>query len=270
MNGGRRWGATRAGLRGGYVGAALVMAACTAAGTLLLPVLSITDIAMLYLLAVGLVASWTARGPSVFAALLSVALFDFFFVPPRFAFTVSDLHYIVTFGVMLASALVISWLTERVRTEALAARERERGTAALYPMSGELLDAKGLAEVTAVIARHLRAAFAADVQVLLRETGGRLAPPAGTAPGFALAEPERELAQRAFQLWQPAGRGTSQYPEARVLYLPLVGTATRIGVLAVRPDEPGRFDDAAVQWLLQTFAGQAALALERAMRGERP
>jgi len=77
-------------------------------------------------------ASTRARAPVAvipaagrFAALLSVALFDFFFVPPRFTFAVSDLHYVVTFGVMLRDRVVISWLAERVRAEAVSAEARE-------------------------------------------------------------------------------------------------------------------------------------------------
>ena len=47
----------------------LIMAACTALGTLILPLLSVTDVAMLFLLVVGLVASRFGRGPSMVAAL---------------------------------------------------------------------------------------------------------------------------------------------------------------------------------------------------------
>lgn len=252
--------------RAGYITAVLAMAACTALGTLLLSVLSVTDVAMLFLLSVGFVASRSERGPSIFGALLSVALFDFFFVPPRFTFAVSDLHYVFTFGVMLACALVISWLTERVRAEAVATEQRDRGTAALYPMSGELLTATDLAQVTAVIGRHMRTAFGAEAQVLLRGAQGKLEPPAGAEAGFAGGEADRDVAQWAFQMWQPAGLGTANFPETRAIYLPLVGTSGRLGVLGVHPDDPVRFEDAAVRWLLQTFAGQAALALERVQR----
>ncbi len=252
--------------RWGYVAAALVMAVCTGASTLLLRVLSVTDVAMLYLLAVGLVASRAGRGPSVFAAVLSVALFDFFFVPPRFTFTVADLHYIVTFGVMLVCALVISWLAERVRVEAVAAARLHQGTAALAPMSGELLAATGVPDVAAVIARHVRTAFGAEVAVLMREPGARLVPPPGSPPGFELADNDRALAERAFGTWQAVGLGTRDTPAARAVFLPLVGTAGRLGVLAVRPDDPRRLEDPTAQWLLQTFAGQAALALERAVQ----
>jgi len=192
-----------------FVRPVLVMAACTAIGTLLINQLSVTDIAMLYLIGVGIVAARATRRQAAVTAVLSVALFDFFFIPPRFTFTVEEQHYLVTFLVMLATALVISWLAEQVREGAVAARAREQGTAALSPMSGEL------------------------------------------------------LAAWAFQAWEPAGLGTSHVPETPIIYLPLVGTHGRLGVLEGRPADPARFRDPAVRWLLQTFAAQAGLALER-------
>ena len=249
----------------GYLRAALVMAACTVVGTVLLDLLSVTDIAMLYLLGVGVVAGWSSRRQAAFAALLSVALFDFFFVPPRFTFAVSDLHYVVTFGVMLVTALVISWLAERVRADAVATQSRERGTAALSPMGADLLDATSLRDVIAVIGRHARAAFGADVRVLLRQAGGRLSAAGGGSETTA-EDPDHQVAQWAFQSWEAAGAGTTHYPQARHLYLPLVGSHGRIGLLELRPDDPVRFGEPAVQWLLQTFAAQVAPALERVLQ----
>jgi two-component system sensor histidine kinase KdpD len=243
----------------GYALVGLILAACTALGTAVIKWLSITDVAMLYLLGVGLVATWATRRQAVVAAVLSVALFDFFFVPPRFTFTVEDTHYVFTFGVMLVTALVISRLAERVRTEARAAETRERGTAALYPMRGDLLEAQTLNDVLAVIRHHIRTAFGADARALLRQAGDL------AAVGAEGKEPESNLrlAESAYQSWQSVGRGTKNFPEADTQYLPLVGTHGRLGVLAVRPDDPARFEDPAVEWLLQTFAAQAALAIER-------
>lgn len=224
----------------GYLRAAAVLALCTVLGTAVLSWLSITDVAMLYLLGVGVVASWATRREAIVAAVLSVALFDFFFVPPRFTFAVSDLHYIFTFAVMLATALVVSWLAARVRTEAHAAATRERGTAALLPMTGDLLDATNLEAAVDVIRRHARDAFDADVHVLLRQ--GK---PFTAAP-----------AEHAYQSWEAVRSGA-------VAYLPLVGSHGRLGILEVQSSDPRRFADPAVLWLLQTFAAQAAAALER-------
>ena len=56
---------------------------------------------MIYLLGVVAVSLWLGRGPSILAAVLSVAAFDFCFVPPRWTFAVGDTQYLLTFLVML-------------------------------------------------------------------------------------------------------------------------------------------------------------------------
>ena len=76
------------------------------------------NLIMVYLLGTILAAWRLGRGPSIFASLLSVAAFDFFFVTPYLTFAVSDTQYFVTFAVMLAVAVVISTLTTRVRAQA--------------------------------------------------------------------------------------------------------------------------------------------------------
>jgi two-component system, OmpR family, sensor histidine kinase KdpD len=58
----------------------------------------------IYLLTVVLVAVRFGRGPAALAAFVSVASFDFFFVPPRFSFAVSDVQYLLTFASCSRSA----------------------------------------------------------------------------------------------------------------------------------------------------------------------
>lgn len=242
-----------------------LLAACTVVGTIALPVLSVTDIAMLYLVAVGLAASRAPRAAAVFGAFLSIALFDFFFVPPRFTFAVADLHYVLTFAVMLGCALTISELAVRLRYYGDAAHERERRTAGLYAMSQELVPSLSLDELVAAVTRHVRQAFDAEVQVLLRGSDGRLRFPADGAV-FALDEEERATAQAAFDHWHSAGAGAEQAPRGRTLFVPLVAATGRFGVLAVRPavSASGRHAESAVRGVLETYAGQAAVAIERA------
>lgn len=247
-----------------YAIVAALLGACTVLGRLLLPVLSVTDVAMLYLVAVGLAAAQVGRGPSVFAAFLAIALFDFFFVPPHFTFTVDDLHYVFTFAVMFVSAITISAVAQRLRGFADAARERERRTAALYAMSRELDPTMGLDGLVGVITRHVRDAFSAQVQVLRRGPEGVTAIPAGAAPAYQMDDKELAVARWTFEHWQTAGFGTQHFPEARALYVPLVGSAGRVGVLGVRPDDPDELRAPTVRQVLETFAGQAAQALEHA------
>jgi len=60
-----------------------------------------------------------------------------------------------------------------------------------------------------------------------------------------------------------AGVGTSTLPAARWLYLPLRVSERAVGVVAVRPDDPRRFQDPVRRQLLETFAGQVAASLDR-------
>lgn len=247
-----------------YVGVVVLLALCTLVGTIVLPFLSVTDIAMLFLACVALAASRVRRGAALFAAFLSIALFDFFFVPPRFTFAVADLHYVLTFVVMLGCALTISELAVRLRYYGDAALERERRNAGLYAMSQELVPTLSLDELVAVITRHVQEAFDADVLVLLRGPEGALRFPGGTAT-FPLDEQERATAQAAFDHWRTAGAAAGHVPAGRPLFVPLVGSTGRFGVLAVRPKiTGGRQADATIRNVLETYAGQAAVALERA------
>lgn len=102
----------------GYLWAVAAAALCTLAGLAMAPRFDIVNIAMVYLLAVVVVALRFSRGAAILSAVLCVAAFDFMFVPPQGAFTVNDVQYLLTFAIMLAVALVISGLLDRGRREA--------------------------------------------------------------------------------------------------------------------------------------------------------
>src|SRR6478736_2242733 len=104
----------------GYVWAAGAAVAGTLAGFALQPRFDLVNIAMVYLLAVVLVALRFSRGPAIVAAILCVGAFDFLFVPPRGTLTVDDLQYLLTFAIMVVVALVISGLVGSIRRQAAA------------------------------------------------------------------------------------------------------------------------------------------------------
>jgi two-component system sensor histidine kinase KdpD len=82
-----------------------------------------TNVLMLYMLSVLWVATHYSRGAAVLASVLGVATFDFVFVEPYYTFAVTESQYLLTFAVMLITALVISALTLRVRLQAEEARQ---------------------------------------------------------------------------------------------------------------------------------------------------
>ena len=104
----------------GYASAVAAVTACTLLGLAITPRFELVNVAMIYLLAVVGIALRFQRGPVVATSVLSVAAFDFFFVPPEMTFTVHDPQYLLTFVMMLAVGLVVSGLTSSVRRQAEA------------------------------------------------------------------------------------------------------------------------------------------------------
>ena len=253
---------------GPYGGATLLVAVATGIAWLMMPYFGLANLIMVYLLGVLIGATRFGRGPSLLASLLSVAAFDFFFVPPVFTFSVSDTQYLVTFAVMLVVALVISDLATRIRTQAESARDREARTAALYAMSRDLAHARGVAEVLASAVRHVTEVFASEIAVLMPGPDGVLVGQSGPASSFEPDASDRAVARWVFEHRQLAGLGTATLPGARALYLPLVASRGALGVLGARPRDPHTFDAPEQLHQLETFANQMSLALERARLAE--
>ncbi|HEY7653282.1 MAG TPA: sensor histidine kinase KdpD [Methylomirabilota bacterium] len=253
---------------GPYGYALAAVAISTAIAWAMFPYFGPSNLIMAYLLGVIVVASRCGRGPSLLASVLSVAAFDFFFVPPYFTFAVSDTQYVVTFSVMLVVALVISSLAVRIRAQAESARDREQRIAALYAMSRELASTRGVRELLRVAVRHITEVFRAQAVVLLPEAGGRLVPGDGTVTGFPVDTSEAAVSQWVFEHGQVAGQGTDTLPGAAGLYLPLLGSRGTVGVLGLRPEDPRSLQGPEQLHQIETFAGQTALAIERARLAE--
>lgn len=241
-----------------YLGAIVSCVSITALATPLRPYLELTNIVMLFLLGVVLVAFRWGRGPAVLMAVLSVALFDFFFVPPRLTFAVSDAQYLLTFAVMLIVGLTIGHLTALLRYQARIAGHREERIRNLYQMAKALASALSEAQVAAISDRFVEASFRAQATVLLPDAAGKLLPRAAQAPTVDVA-----IAQWCFDHGEPAGIGTDTLPAASAAYLPLKAPVGVRGVLVVEPSHPRLLHIPEQRRLLETYAALIAMALER-------
>jgi two-component system sensor histidine kinase KdpD len=178
----------------GYAWAVGATLACTLAGLAMRPRFDLVNVAMVYLLAVVVVALRYPRGPAIAAAVLGVLVFDVLFVPPQGTLTVDDLQYVLTFAIMLAVALVISRLVESVRRQATAqaaleiAAETERIRSALL----------------ASISHDLRTPLAvmAGASSSLAESGERMAPPERRALAQDVFEQAREMSEHVAKILQ--------------------------------------------------------------------
>jgi two-component system, OmpR family, sensor histidine kinase KdpD len=248
-----------------YWAALAICACCTAAAAVMYPYFALTNLVMVYLLGATVAALRLGRGPASLAAVANVIALDFCFVPPRFTFAVSNLEYLVTFAVMLVLALVIANLVANVRAQTRVAGARERRTSLLYAMSRELAAARAFDNLARVAVKHVAETFSGRAAVLLPDTRGRLQGPR-TVDAATLEGPDLSVAQWVFDHGRPAGLGTDTLPAARAQYLPLNGTQQTLAVLAVQPTQRRRLLLPEQRHLLETFAGQIALAIERAQR----
>lgn len=248
--------------------AAAAVTIATIASVLLRDTLAPTNLAMIYLGGVVAVAMRSSRRTSVTVSFVSVAAFDFFCVPPYLTFAVSDYQYVFTFAGMLAVALVISAQTARLREHAAQAAVREARTEALYRLSSRLAGETRVFEAARAAATLAEEVFGARVIVFLPEDG-KLSFRRRTSDQLPLPPAEESIAQWVFDHGHKAGLRTDTLPGATALYLPLRGARETFGVLAVLPGAAagaeGRIFAPEQQHLLEVFAGQTALAIERTM-----
>jgi two-component system sensor histidine kinase KdpD len=251
-----------------YAWAALTTAACTAVAFVLYPRFELSNLVMVYLLGVTLSGLRFGRGPSVLVALLNVAAFDFFFVPPRYTFAISDGQYFVTFAVMLIIALVIANLMASIRQQTRVAGARERRTAMLYAMSRELAATRGLSSLAQVAVSHVAEVFQCKAVILLPDATGKLRYPRDPRLDVSFRHADLAVAQWVVDHGHRAGLGSDTLAAAPGLYLPLGDERQRLGVLAVLPRNQRRVLLPEQRHLLETFAGQIGIALERARLAE--
>src|SRR5215471_7800574 len=251
-----------------YGWAVIITALCTLFAFAMYRRFELSNLVMIYLLGVTVAGLRLGRGPSALTAVLNVAAFDFFFVPPRYSFAVSDVQYLVTFGTMVTIALVIANLTASVRQQTRVAGARERRTALLYAMSRELAVTRGIANMARVAVRHVAEVFQCQAVVLLPEADGKLRYPDEPPLETSFRHADLAVAQWVADHGRPAGLGTDTLPAAGGQYLPLGEEGRTVGVLGVLPSNVRRVLLPEQSHLLSTFAGQIALALERARLAE--
>jgi two-component system sensor histidine kinase KdpD len=232
------------------------------AATPLRPYLELVNIVMLFLLAVVVIAFKFGRGPAVAVAALNVAAFDFFFVPPRYSFAVSDAQYLLTFLVMLVIGLVIGHLAARLRYQVRIAFDREQRSRDLYEMARVLSSALTEEQVIEAANRFIGESFGARAVVLLRARSGELSRPGQVT--LAMHRPiDWDTAHWVFDRTEAAGIGTERFPDCGMLYLPLIAPMRTRGILVVEPRSTEIFLVPEQRRQLETFAVLIAIALER-------
>ncbi len=247
-----------------YLWSMLIVASCALLAFLMFPYFAPANVVMVFLVGIVIVATRYGRGPSILVSIISVIAFDLFFVPPHLTFAVSDTQYVVTFAVLLLVGLTISSMTVRIKEQAETSRERERRTSSLYEMSREFASTNSIEALTQTAVKHIEDAFHSRVALLLYDTDGQPESYGSEQVEACLTEHERNVARWVYDHRQVAGRGTQTLPGSQGLYLPLTTSQRQIGVLGVYFLQSDYLLSPDQMHLLETYANQSAVAIERA------
>jgi two-component system, OmpR family, sensor histidine kinase KdpD len=219
--------------------------------------------AIVFLLAVALVAARLGLGPGLLATVGGVLAFDFFFVPPYRTFAVADAQYAITFAIMLVVAVIISTLAARLRRQIHSARARERSLEALYRLSLELSAVSGIHQLALTAQRGVAGMFDTAVTIYLPGEGSGLQPAVSASEDVAAGQREGAVATWVFDHGEMAGSGTDTLPDAAALYLPMATHRGVAGVLSVVPPDGEPLLSPANRQLLETLSAQIGAAIER-------
>ncbi len=218
---------------------------------------------MIFLVAIVFAAYLFGSHASIWASILSVLLFDFFFVPPFHTFAVADAQYVVTFGVMLGTGLLISSLTTRHKLQFENARLREQHTAALYELGKQLGSLYGVPFLAIAAGQKIQEMTHGEVVIYIKRS--KQTPEILFGQNTTLAQHPVSLpaAQWVMDHDQLAGCGTNTLPNAIGLFFPLIGSLATHGTLAIKVKDPQRLLEPQQRRLLETCASQLSLAMER-------
>ncbi len=216
-------------------------------------------VVLIFMSAVLMSAILWGRGPSFFAAILSVAVLTVFFYRPTYGLRVAEMEDLFDLALFLIVAFVCSDIAAHVRLQAIEARRREALMERLYAFSRRLAGIADPEELFATIAAHLREVLRQPVALLL-QSEDRLSIAAAAPSDLSFLE---EDLQSAEALWSQAPNAPLAATLASGWTLRTLRSGhTNVAILAARTGGAGAAMPVESGYL-DSLLDQAAVAIER-------
>ncbi len=247
-----------------YLMALAIVAIGLGTAKLIQPIFGIENVDLVFLTAVVTVAVRFGLLPSLLASVAGSLCYNFFFLPPVYAFTITDPTNVAAFFFFMLIAILVSNVAARVRTEAVTANSRIRTTELLYAFSRKLAGTATLDDVLWATAYQIALMLKVRVVLLLPEKS-ILTVKAGYPPEDQLDKADLAAANWAWDNDRTAGRGSDTLPGAKRLFLPMRTGRGPIGVIGIDDDRTGPLLTPDQRRLLDALVDQGALAIERVL-----
>ncbi|GAB1362759.1 sensor histidine kinase KdpD [Rhodobacter sp.] len=223
------------------------------------PVLSLP---LIYMMTVVAMAAKFGRWPSIAAAFLSFVAYNWLFTDPRLSLHIWNRGQFFTLALFLAASILTGNLAARLRDRAVAQRAISDRTRKLYDFSRKAAAAASVDDVVWAAVSHVAAVLECQSILLLHGEHRQLSIIGAFPPEDRMEPREISAATYAFENGEPAGHGSATLPASRWLFLPLLASDRKIGVLGLTYED-GREPAAGDRRLVEALADQVALALER-------
>ncbi|MFH0975957.1 MAG: sensor histidine kinase KdpD [Spirochaetota bacterium] len=245
-----------------YIKGISAVAIVTLVSLLLVTVTGYWTIALIYLLSVVIVSLFIGRWPVLLTAALSALLWNYLFIPPLFTFQISKPEDALMFVMYFVVAVILGYLTSKLRLKEQALRIREQRISDLYEFSRALSTAFGTDEVISAAIVYIEDYFKSRVAVFLADESGESLNNPHPGSSLNINEKERVVAEWSFKNKKPAGLFTNTLPQSLAHYIPLASPGSVVGVIGFQPYAESVFN-LEQQTFFQNIAYQLSIRLER-------
>jgi two-component system, OmpR family, sensor histidine kinase KdpD len=261
----RRWPAPKlTGLPIGAIAAVAAVAGAVGLGYGLDVWLHLPNLSMIFLTAVLFCAVQFGLRSAVLAAILSFFAYDFFFIDPRYEFTIREPQEFFALLIFLVVAVFTGLLAGRARDQAQSVRDNARTTQSIYELSRKLSGAAALDDIMLAATIYMHKTLGARCVVMMLPEDGELHLSAAWPPIDQLNPGETSAARWAFEKGEAAGWRTGTLPNVRFQFRPLVTTRGVGGVCGIEPAEPEAAIAPERERALNLILEQTAIAIDRA------
>ncbi|GBQ87668.1 sensor histidine kinase [Asaia krungthepensis] len=244
-----------------YLASSAIVMAALGLALLLRQGFEVSNVSLAFLTAILGVAVAYGLGPSLWASILGMLCFNFFFLPPLYTLTIAAPDNVVALFFFFATALIAGNLGARVRSQAVVARHRAETTQSLYRFSRMITGISTLEDLLWSVSQEIARLIDCHVVLLLPDAGA-LAIQASSDVEKPLGEDDFAAASWAWKHSRIAGRGSDNLPGVRWLFIPMRTVRGPVALIGLNRTRDGRLLDAEQQGMLDALADQAASAIE--------
>ncbi len=199
------------------------------------PWIGYRSVGFIFLLVVLIVASLASRGPIIFAAMASSIIWNFFFIPPLYTFTISAPEDFMMCFAYFVVAMVAGYLAHRIRRQEDDLRSRETRASILYEFGKKIAQAKTNLQIASHAEEAISQMIDANIAILLSNSRNELTKEPLNYVEVRIDDKVFAVAQWTYQNQKKSGWSTDTLSSSPCLCLPLKGKTKTIGVLLLFP-----------------------------------